>query len=253
MPDSASLEMPGGQTASKGIPQWVMIVGSVAGVVGLILLLKGSGGGGGTTAAGTSINAALGSIQEENMNLLGVTQAGFMQTGQQIASTSQQTQTQIDQGFTQTNAALTSGFLNTQNQLGDLGTQMGAGFNQTYGLLGNLEHDISQQITAFSTQTQNNFNATNGLIQSGQASQAQIDQANMNLLQSIQDDVKSGLVGQSQANGLLNTIISGQVYTFYSMPNRYNLYYPIQGNTWGWGTPGVNANPAYFGTGPLQY
>lgn len=195
MPDTSTLEMPGQSSSKGGVPSWIMVVGAVAGVAGLVLLLKSGGGGGGTTAAGTSINAALGSIQEENMNLLGTTQAGFMQTNQAISSTAQQTQTQISQGFTQTNEALTSGFLNTQNQIGGLGTQMNAGFSQTYGLIGTLEHDIQGQLSAFSDQTQNNF------------SQLIAGQGNMtNMLASIQQDVNSGLVGQQQANSMIATI-----------------------------------------------
>lgn len=57
----------GGQTKSG--PNWLMIGGAAAGIIGLILILKS--GSSSTTAAGTSINAALGSIQEQNMNLLG--------------------------------------------------------------------------------------------------------------------------------------------------------------------------------------
>lgn len=233
MPDSATLEMPGSQGQSKGIPSWIMLVGAVAGIAGLALLLKGSGGGG-TTAAGTSINAALGSIQEENMNLLGVTQAGFMQTNQAIAGTAQQTQTEISQGFTQTNDALTSGFLNTQNSFGSLGTQIGAGFSQTQGLLGTLEHDITSQLTAFSSQTQGNFASLNGLIQSGQATQSQIANAQTALIQSVQQDVQTGLIGQQQANAMLNQTGSFLGWEFYQLPNRYSAFIPTGLNPPGW-------------------
>jgi hypothetical protein len=195
-----------------------MVVGAVAGVAGLLLLLKSGGGGGGTTAAGTSINAALGSIQEENMNLLGTTQQGFQEMGQ---------------GFGTLNTGMTTGFLNTQNSIGGLGTQMQAGFTNTNGLIGTLEQDITAQLTAFSGTTQTNFNNMNALISSGQASQAQMNASESTLLQSIQQDVTSGLVGQQQANGLLNSIIGNQNqmgnflgWQFYQIPNRYQAMIP---------------------------
>lgn len=214
MPDSTTLEMPGSSDGGNKIPQGVMIIGAIAGVVGLILLLKNSGGGGGTTAAGTSINAALGSIQEENMNLLGVTQAGFMQTNQ----------------------GLTTGFMNTQSQIGGLGTQIGAGFTNTNGILATMEHDLSAQMTAFSDQTNTNYTNLMGLVASGQASQDQINQQHTALLQSIQQDVSAGLVGQQQANSMLANVdqnVHGMQnflgWEFYQIPNRYAAYIPWQG------------------------
>jgi len=109
--------MPGSSGGGGKIPQGVMIIGAIAGIVGLVLLLKGSGGGGGTTAAGTSINAALGSIEEENMNLLGTTQAGFMQTSQQMSALSNQQTTyygnlwnEIGSGFSAQQGQISSGF-----------------------------------------------------------------------------------------------------------------------------------------------
>lgn len=60
---------------SKG-PNWMLI--GAAGAVGLgLLALLTSKGSGGTTAGATSINAALGSLQEEQMNTQG--QIGLMQ------------------------------------------------------------------------------------------------------------------------------------------------------------------------------
>jgi hypothetical protein len=190
-----------------------MVVGAVAGVAGLLLLLKSGGGGGGTTAAGTSINAALGSIQEENMNLLGTTQQGFMEMNQGFSATN----TNLSTGFTGIGQGMTTGFLNTQNQIGGLGTQINTGFANTNGLLGTLEQDITAQLSAFSGQTQTNFNTLSGLVSSGQATQAQVNDTETALLGSIQQDVQSGLVGQQQANGLLNsiatqnTVLSSQV------------------------------------------
>jgi hypothetical protein len=219
MPDTAELDLGASPSGGSGIPSWVMIAGAVAGVVGLLLLLKGQNSGG-TTAAGTSINAALGSIQEENMNLLGTTQAGFMQTNQ----------------------GLTTGFLNTQQSFGALGTQVGQGFTNTNGLIGHLEEDITSQLTAFSGQSQTNYANLSALVSSGQASQAQMNASQTALIQSIQQDVASGLVGQQQANQALSSIES-QVggtqsdvdaigrflgWQFYQLPNRYTPFIPGQ-------------------------
>lgn len=212
MPDTSTLEMPGGSSGGGGIPQWVMVVGAVAGIAGLLLLLKNQGGGG-TVAAGTSINAALGSIQEENMNLLGTTQAGFMQTGQQIAGLSGQmeggfsnTNALMTGGFSDTQGMITSGFLNTQGQIGSLGNQIGSWFSNTNGLIGNLQHDIDAQFAASSANTQYYYSNLYQLIANGQASAAAEAGAQDNLLRSIQQDMNSGLMGQTQAQNLLNTM-----------------------------------------------
>jgi hypothetical protein len=231
MPDTAELDLGASPSSgSSGIPGWVMIAGAVAGVVGLLLLLKGQGSGG-TTAAGTSINAALGSIQEENMNLLGTTQAGFMQSSQDMAS-----------GFSGVNQGLTTGFLNTQQSFGSLGTQVSQGFTNTNGLIGSLDQDITSQIAAFSGQSQTNFANLSALVSSGQATQAQVNASQTALIQSIQQDVTSGLVGQQQANQALASIES-QVggtqsdvdaigrflgWQFYQIPNRYTPFIPGQ-------------------------
>lgn len=76
MPDSTSLPVAEGGRSSKGggVSMPLIIGGGVAFLVLLFFLNKQSSGGGpatATTAAGTSINAALGSIQEQNMNILG--------------------------------------------------------------------------------------------------------------------------------------------------------------------------------------
>ena len=63
----------GGRPGAKGGGvNWVMI-GGIAGVGALVLMFMSKNGGAqGTTAAGTSINAALGSIQEQNLNIMGL-------------------------------------------------------------------------------------------------------------------------------------------------------------------------------------
>lgn len=186
MPDTAQLDMGGGGGGEhKGVPGWVMIVGAVAGVAGLALLVKG--GGSGTTAAGTSINAALGSIQEENMNLLGTTQAGFMQTSQQLSS-----------GFGGVNQAIAADA--AQNQ---------ANFAALTGQISHLSTDSQSQYTSLLT-----------TIQSGQASQQQFNTNMTGLMQSIQQDVQTGLINQGQANQMLVDLQTGLlgVYSRSMMP-----------------------------------
>lgn len=176
MPDSTTLDMGGaGDGATKSIPGWVMIVGAVAGVVGLVFLVKGQGGGG-TTAAGTSINAALGSIQEENMNLLGTTQAGFMQTSQQYASLSNQ----MGAGFSSTGQAITdtqnlmnAGFAAQAQQIqggfSGVQQQLTAGFGQTQQGFTDTQNLISASQGATSSQLQNIFNSLTGQLANNQA------------------------------------------------------------------------------------
>lgn len=218
MADAAQLDLGPPTSGNKGIPQWLMVVGAVAGIAGVVLLLRQGGGGGGTTAAGTSINAALGSIQEENMNLLGTTQAGIMETNQNLASS-----------FGTLNQGMTTGFLNTQQQIGGLGTQISAGFNNTNGLLGTLEQDLTNQISAFSGQTQAQFAQLDNMTAQGLNTQAQQGA----LIASIQQDVQSGLVGQQQANEALSLLETRQQYIigmqstyFPAIAGSLNTYLP---------------------------
>lgn len=229
MPDSSQLDLGAPPGGSKGIPQWIMVVGAVAGIVGVVLLLKNSGGGGGTTAAGTSINAALGSIQEENMNLLGTTQAGIMQTNQNMSAGFNTMSQEMGTGFGTINQGLTTGFLNTQNSFGSLGTQVSSGFNQTNGLLGTLEQDLTNQISAFSSQTQGQFAQLDSMTAQGLDTQAQQGA----LISSIQQDVQSGLVGQQQANEALSLLETRQQYIigmqstyFPAITGSLNTYLP---------------------------
>lgn len=74
MPDFATMEVPNG----KGHTNWLLIGGAAAGILGLIVLISRNASSGGTTAAGMSINAGIGSLQEEQMNLLGQIEKGFL-------------------------------------------------------------------------------------------------------------------------------------------------------------------------------
>jgi len=75
MADDAMFPGPGGK--SKGPPTWLLIGGAGVGIIAIVVLISRNTGGS-TTAGATSIPAALGSIQEENMNLLGTVQAGAL-------------------------------------------------------------------------------------------------------------------------------------------------------------------------------
>jgi len=75
MADDAMFPGPKGK---GGIPTWLLIGGAGVGILAIIMLVTKGSGGSGTTAAGASINAALGSIQDENQNLLGTVQAGAL-------------------------------------------------------------------------------------------------------------------------------------------------------------------------------
>lgn len=69
MPDVTVL--PTGGTQSRGGTNWLLIGGLGVGAIFLLLMLTRKSSGQPTTAAGTSINAALGSIQEQNLNVMG--------------------------------------------------------------------------------------------------------------------------------------------------------------------------------------
>lgn len=66
MPDTTSLELPVG-SQHKEVPQWLIVVGAVAGIVGVVLLVKNQGQG--TVAAGSSINASLGSLAQQQQQI----------------------------------------------------------------------------------------------------------------------------------------------------------------------------------------
>lgn len=232
MPDTTSLDLGGAQGGGgKGIPGWLLVVGSVAGIAGLVLLIKNQGNSG-TVAAGTSINAALGSIQEENMNLLGTTQKGFGDLTNTVSAgfnnqsdIAKQYNANILASIANEAANNQAGFTNLQGLLGSLESQMNAQFA-----------NLSNQLGAFSGESNRQFTALTSLIQSGQASQAQVNSQTNALLQSIQQDVNSGLVSQNQANDLLNSIQTFQIWEFYQIPGRYSAFVPEPYQSAGTGT-----------------
>src|SRR5215469_3773545 len=78
-------------SSKGGIPSWLIIGGVGVGAIAIVMLATKNSGGG-TTAAGASINAGLGSLQEEQMNLLGTVQAGAAANNANFSSLSGQLQ-----------------------------------------------------------------------------------------------------------------------------------------------------------------
>lgn len=224
MPDSTSLEMPGGGGGGGGLPSWVMVVGAVAGIVGVVLLLKGQGGSGGTTAAGTSINAALGSIQEENMNLLGTTQAGFMQTTQQFGALGAQQAA----SFADTNSQIAGGFSNLAGQVS--GVQAGITG------LGNQMTGISSQVQGYQQTNAASFQNIGDLLtnlthleQTGQANSAAYAQNMGSLMNELSAE---NLQSQNWIDEIKARLQSGN----YSAPENGP-------SGQGWQTPGQGLSP----------
>lgn len=117
MPDGGLPVAEGGRPGGGGGNHW-LIIGAVAGVGTLLFLMfKGGGSSSGTTAAGTSINAALGSIQEQNLNLMGQLGSSTTAIQTQISGMSDQMTkqfTDLDAHLTDMNNQL-SGELNDVN------------------------------------------------------------------------------------------------------------------------------------------
>lgn len=88
---------------------WWYVGGGVMAVVLLIYVLNRNKGSTGTVAAGTSINAALGSIQEYELSNQGA--ISFAQKSINDVQTSQ------DLGFTNTNKAINTGFTGVNNAI----------------------------------------------------------------------------------------------------------------------------------------
>lgn len=158
---------------------WLLIAGAVAGVAGLFLLLKNQGNQG-TVAAGTSINAALGSIQEENMNLLGTTQAGFQGASQQLGAAESNIVARDLANTQNVTNAVNQGFTGIGQQVGALQT------GQT-------------QVLANQGQIESNLSALQNLVSSGQAQ----SQANFGYLANL----------ENQLGGQNTTLYKTELYT----------------------------------------
>lgn len=153
---------------SSGSNKWLLWIGAGAGVLGLIYLLT-RGSGGGTTAAGTSINAALGSLQNEQQNLLGTVQAGTQQIGTQVAGVSGQASS-IASMEQQTQDQMAHSFAAQAQMTSDLISQLSDSLNQN---IAGLSQQQQASFSALSTQEQNFYNNLIALVNAGQVSNQQ--------------------------------------------------------------------------------
>lgn len=176
--------------ASKG-PNWMLIGTGAAVVLGVITLLSKNSGGG-TTAAGTSINAALGSLQEEQMNTQG--QIGLMQ--QSLGLGPNETLT----GHIDANQAATLGAISDVNtQVAGVGSQLNTQISgvqtalsgqvaQVGGQVSDLSKQSATQASTASTQNVNFFNQLMGALAGLFGGQQQI-QSGIGTLQSGQSQI----------------------------------------------------------------
>lgn len=175
----------GGATGTQHHTNWLLWGGLGAGALVLFVLMKGGSSSSGTTAAGTSINAALGSIQEQVLNVMG-------QLGQTRSDILTQQQTDTNTIITQMQGmegALT-GELDAINQTIVAGNNSNAQGFQT------LSDQLAQGLTSLS----NSIGANSAQIQQLQA--------NLDAARQQQNQYYNGLSGQlanlsaAQAAGL---------------------------------------------------
>lgn len=179
MADDAAFSSPQGKK-----PNWLLIGGAIVGVVGLaVFLSKSSSSSSGTTAAGSSINAALGSLQEEQMNLLGNVQAGalqntvnFQSTSGQIAAATKSILDAITSNGTATQDAITGAVntinANTNSNNQGLMTQLTQAFNSLMASQNNILSEVqsvNQNVTGVGSQVSDvasNVSATQQMVAS---------------------------------------------------------------------------------------
>lgn len=194
--------------------KWV-IIGGVAGVGTLIILM--SKGGGSSTAAGTSINAALGSIQEQNLNIMGQVGAGVAALSSQatdyhkseLAAMSGM-QDAITAQITGLDGHLTSLEGDLSNQINDVNSNVIANGQSVTALGTKLDKYYVDLINAGATNTQ--------AIQMTQKTYWEAAMATLAKLQAT--------MGGTQAD--INAIGRFLNWQFYQIPNRYAAYIPGQ-------------------------
>jgi hypothetical protein len=220
----------GGRASSGGGlgGHWMLIAGIAGiGVVAILLTKGGGGSSSGTTAAGTSINAALGSIQEQNLNLMG-------QLGASTAALSSQAtdyhnselaalsgmQDSITSQITGLDGHLTSMEGDLSSQMNDVNNNVLANGQSITKLGTNLDAYYTSLINAGATNTQ-----------AIQETQAGFWQAAMAAIAKVQ-----ATAGGTQAD--VNAVARFLGWEFYQIPNRYAAYIPGQ-------------NPSNYGGSPV--
>lgn len=252
MADDAAFSSPRGE---KGPPKWLMVGGAIAGVLGLVVLISRNTGSNNTstTAAGTSINAALGSLQEEQMNLLGTVQSGAMQNSANFQATSGQMSDMASSIL----AAITAQGTATQQQITDAANTINANTNSNnQGLMAQLtawvnalqgtQANILSQVESVN-QNVSTANANIGTVNSNLLANTQQAQADVNtMLQQIQSATTYAENASNTANSIstfTNNIGNFLGWEFYQIPNRYAAYLPGSGP----GNPYGNLNVATIG------
>lgn len=190
-----SMNPPTAAPEKKG-PNWMLLGTGAALVLGVLTLVMKNSGGGGTTAAGTSINAALGSLQEEQLN----TQGQIGQLNQSIGLGTNETLV----GHIDANQAATLGAIS------DVGTQVaGVGSQVT-----NLSGQLSSATTAINTNITNTGAGITSAVQTAQAQEGSDAAASSAQAQGFFAQLMDALAGlfggQQQAQASLNSLSSGQ-------------------------------------------
>lgn len=224
----------GGGLASHG----VLLVGIAGvGILAVMLLKGGSSTKSGTTAAGTSINAALGSIQEQELNLMGQVGSGFASTSTQIAGT----QAALSQQMTDFNNSQLAAMSGMQQALSD---QMNGIDSHLTSIDGSLTQQLSdvnnnviangQSVTALGQSLTTYYN---NLINAGATNTQALNNTWQAFYQSLMNAVaNNGAAASAGANAtqkMLSNIGSFLGWEFYQLPNRYSAYIPGSGPGYG--------------------
>jgi hypothetical protein len=211
-----------GPEKKGGIPTWLIIGGVGVGALALVMVVSKNTGSGGTTAAGASINAGLGSLQEEQMNLLGSLQSGQLQNNANFAAVGGQitdTQNAIlgaisAQGTTtgsQIQNAIDTVNQNTNSQTQSVLGSIATGLQQLLTGQGNISATIQSEQSNLSSEMSSGFAGVNSNVT---ASQQQVVSA-LSTAQNAETSVMSQIESQiGQLLGLqqqLNTQ-TGQDY-----------------------------------------
>lgn len=235
MPEYTTLDAP--DTGFK-FPPWLMIGGGITAFAAVIYFV--SKGGGSTTAAGTSINAALGSIQEQNLNLLGNVQRGNQATEQGFQALTTLIQ---NQGVTLTQTIQTQTDLINQN----MNSNNAGVLSAISGALGRLltgQQQLTTVIQGGISQSQQN------VISQLQANEATTLSTIMPQIQALLNLTRSG-ASQNQINALQDSILrtlTQQQQAFQQSINglggRFVTNNPFEG-AWIWmQAPGAGAGQA---------